>query len=113
MSKKQVRMWFGIAVGGGGALAVHFWPDHAIAAQMLMYSIIVIGAILIGLWSEKNQPNFVLWMGCLLLIHAGLVYLIRGAFPFRTFFTIIPVALIEIVVLAAVMFKLLKTDQSS
>jgi hypothetical protein len=106
-------MWFGIAVGGGGALAVYFWPDHAVATQMFMYSILVIGVILFGLWSEKNQPNFLLWMGCLLLIHAGLLYLIRGVFPFRTFLTIIPLALIEIVVLAAVMFKLLKTDESS
>lgn len=98
---------------GGGALAVHFWPDHAIAAQMLMYSIVVIGAILIGLWSEKSTPGFVLWMGIVLLIHVGVLYPIRGIFPFRTFFTIIPLALIEIGVLTAVMFKLLKTYQPS
>jgi hypothetical protein len=107
MSKKHLRMIIGLAMGGFCAFAVDHWPMQAVPIQMALYSGFVFAPLIFGFWSNISRSRF--WI-CILLtpaLHAMALLLIRPLFPFRTVLVLIPIALIEFVVLAVVMLKIL------
>jgi len=74
---------------------------------MGLYSAMVLLPLLFGLWADRHRRGYKLGGGLVLFSHACLLYGIRSVFPFKTVLTIIPIALIESVILAALMLKLL------
>lgn len=113
MQKKHVRMIFGITVGICGAAAADVWPSHAAAAQMTFFSLLSLGAVVIGLWSDRNRPRYLLGMCTALLFHGAFLYLARSIFPFKTVLMVVPVAIIEAAVLFAIMLKILGKDEDA
>jgi len=112
MQKKHVRMIFGITVGICGAAATDVWPSHLAAAQMMFFSLLSLGAVVIGLWSDRNRPRYLLGMCAVLLLHGAFLYLARSIFPFKTVLVIVPLAIVEAAVMFAIILKILGENQS-
>jgi hypothetical protein len=105
MQKKYVIMIFGIATGLIGAASVSQWPDYASQIQIVLYTVIVLGLLLIGFWSERSRQKF--WKGiCLVvLLHLALLVSIRSLFPFKTILLVIPMAIMEGIIAATLFLK--------
>jgi len=100
-------MIVGLATGGFCAFAVGHWPVQAVPIQMALCSGFVFVPLILGFWSDISRTRFLV---CILLtaaLHAAALFLIRPLFPFRTVLVLVPIALTEFVVLAAVMLKVL------
>jgi hypothetical protein len=112
MSHRHLVAVFGIVVGLGGAMAVRQWPDHAVVVHMTLYSTMVLGLLMLGLWSDRHRPRY--WAGMFLvsLLHGITLVLVRPLFPFSTVLTVVPLALAEGAVLFALMMRLLRGNSS-
>lgn len=96
-----------VIAGIAGAAAVHHWPDHAVATQMALYSIMTPGLLFLGLWSDRHRRGF--WTGAssVVLLHVLFLFFVRAYFPFGTIFSVVPIAIVEFIVLAILMLKVL------
>ena len=112
MNHKHLVAVCGIVVGLCGAIAVKQWPAHAVAVQMTFYSTMILGLLLLGLWSDRHRPRY--WAAMLLvcLLHGVMLFFARPLFPFRTVLTVVPLALVEGVILFVLMMRLLGDEQS-
>lgn len=100
-------MILGSAAGLAGAAAVGQWADHATAIQMMLYSIMVLGPLGIGLWSDRHESRFWAAVFSALVLHCLFLLAIQRSFPFRTILVIVPVALAEATILCVLMLKIL------
>ena len=107
MSKTQLRV-SAITVGAIASAAVHYWPEHAAASQMVFYTVMVIGLVLSGVWAYNESPRF--WQGTavVFLLHGIVLVSMRSLFPFRTILIIIPFVLIECIVAFILMLNVLE-----
>ena len=105
MQKKFVIMIFGLVTGLVGAASVGQYPKYAGQIQVGLYSIIVLGLLLIGFWSDRRRQRFWQAIGLVVLLHAALLISMRSLFPFKTILVLIPIAIMECVV-AATLFLL-------
>ena len=112
MQKKHLLIFFSVAVGIAGAASVGHWPNHAKVLEIGLYSILVLGSLLFGFWSDIHRIRF--WTGMVLafLLHGFLLSIICSAFPFRTILTVIPILLLEGIGLAIMMIKLLGDEKT-
>jgi len=82
---------------------------------MALYTGFVFIPLITGFWPDFSRGRF--WI-CILLtpaLHALVLFLVRPIFPVRTVLVLIPIALFEFVVLAALMLKVLgegETDKA-
>jgi uncharacterized membrane protein SpoIIM required for sporulation len=109
--KKRLRTIVSISIGGIAFLAIVHWPAQKVPIQMALYSAMVILPLISAFWSDWSRKRF--WICALLVpaLHIGALFLIRPIFPFRSVLTIVPFALIESTMLAALVFKILgKSD---
>lgn len=108
ITRKQLLAICSIVVGVSCAAAVDRWPEFAVPIEMLLYTSFVFVPLFLGMWSERHRRTF--WISMLLaaIAHGLLLYAIRSTFPFRTVLIIIPFALLEAVVIFAVMDKVLR-----
>ena len=65
-----------------------------------------------GFRSDRSRGRFFLSVLSILVLHCVALLLIRTVFPFRSILTIIPIALGECIVLAALMLKILGDDEA-
>lgn len=107
LTKKQTSYIYGGCVALVGAWGANRWPDHAAAFQIGMYSFLAVGALTKGVWEERQRPRFWMAMGAMLVLHLGTMFLIRGLFPFRTVFTIVPFLMVEMIAIYIAMLKIL------
>ena len=105
MQKKYARIAFGILTGLFGAIAVGQWPKYASAIQMLLYTVLVLGLMLISFWSDRGRARFWRAIGLVLLLHFALLFSIRSLFPFRTILVIIPIAIVEAIFASTLFLK--------
>ena len=107
MSNKHIAMVFGGIVGLSGAVAAGQWSDNAAPIQMAMYSVLILGLLFMGFWSDKSRPRFWTGMSLVVLLHGVVMYFIRSYFPFSPIFFIVPLGVVEIIVLAIPLLKVL------
>ena len=108
MQKKHIVMVLGLAVGLAGAAAVDQWPMYAIPLQMTLYSVMTVGLVLMGLWSDRDRPGFLTGTIFVLAVHSVFLVSVRSYFPFRTIILVLPMALAEGTVLSILMLKMLR-----
>jgi hypothetical protein len=103
--KKYTRVFIAILTGVLAAASVSRWPNYAPLIQMLFYSGVVLGLLIIAFWTDHGRRRF--WVGiCLVvLLHIACLLLIRPLFPFKTILVVIPVALMEITAAAILFLK--------
>ena len=106
MNRKIVKIIIGAVVGVSGAAAERQWPEHATVIQMALYSLGVIIPLLLSFWPDRRHPKYIVAMSLASIIHVVILYAIRSLFPFGTILAILPVALVEFIVLAAVIIKI-------
>ena len=104
---KQYALIIGAILGLAGAAAVHHWPKNAQVLQMLLYSVVVIGALLWAAWSRRRNPRFTMAIAIMALLHCVVVVGAKDMFPFRTIFFMVPIALSELVIVFTLMLKIL------
>lgn len=107
MQKKHKRMILGGAVGLCAAASEGIWPNHVTALQMAFYSIMSLGVAVMGVWSDRRRPRYLTAICTAILIHTVILFLLRTVFPFKTVLTVVPIALLEAVILYAIMLKIL------
>jgi cytochrome bd-type quinol oxidase subunit 2 len=107
MRIKHLIMALAVLAGIATSAAVQQWPAQASWLQMLLYSITVIGLLLVGLWPHRHQSRFWPGMCLVLLLHGLILFLMRSIFPFKTILVVIPFLVIEGVVAFILMLKLL------
>jgi hypothetical protein len=113
MSKKRLRMIVGCTIGAFGAFAVGHWPQQAVPLQMMIYtSMVVLPLIFLAFGRIEPHGRFLLGVLSILVLHSVVLLLIRTVFPFKSILTIIPIALGECTVLAALMLKILGDDEA-
>ena len=105
MQKKYLIAIFGIGTGLIGAVSVGQWPEYARQIQMALYSIIVLGLLLIGFWSDRSRQRFWMGIGLVVLLHSATLISIRSLFPFKTILVVIPIALTEGVIAVTLFLK--------
>jgi len=112
MSSKTLKMLLGASLGVAGAAAVSRWPNHAVLLQMSLYSAMILLPLSFFFWTDRHRPRF--WMGTalILLLHAMLLLGIHSMFPFRTILVVLPILLIEGILLAILMIKLLGDENT-
>ena len=96
-----------VIAGLAGAAAVHHWPDHAVASEMAVYSIMTPGLLFLGLWSDRSRRRFWAAASSVALLHFLFLFFIRACFPFSTIRAVVPIAIVEFIVLAVLMLKIL------
>jgi hypothetical protein len=106
MPKKYVVIIFGSVAGLVGEESVYHWPNYAAQIQMLLYTVIVLGSLLIGFWADRGREK--VWKGIcvVVLLHVALLVSIRSLFPFKTILAIIPMAIMEGTIAATLFLKL-------
>ena len=108
MTKKNaIRLGAGAIALISVAAAGH-WKSFAGPVQMAMYTAMTVGLVLVGFWSDRRRPRFPIAVCSILATHCVVLFALRGVFPFRTIFTIIPLILIECVLLASLLLKILE-----
>jgi hypothetical protein len=107
MSKKHAIAFAGIAVGLLGAAAASHWSNFAAPIQMAMYSVMIVGLLLVGVWSDRRRPRFAIAICSMLAVHGIVLFTMRGLFPFRTILVVLPLALIEGTILFILLLKVL------
>ena len=60
-----------------------------------------------GVWSDRRRPRYLTAICTAILIHTVILFLLRTVFPFKTVLTVVPIALLEAVILYAIMLKIL------
>jgi hypothetical protein len=113
MHKKHAVALLGIIVGLSWAAAADWWPDRAAVIEIVLYSVLIFGLMVIGFWSDRKSFRYATGMSIVVLLHGSLVYFSRSLFPFRTFFAIVPLAMAEVVVLYIFMTKILDRTPKS
>ena len=108
--ENRTKGFLWILLGGACAASVGVWPAHAGLIQMALYTVAVFGPLVLATWGDRHQRRFGTWMALAIILHCGVLYLIRSIFPFRTILSIIPLVLIEFVILFILMLKV--TGQS-
>jgi predicted MFS family arabinose efflux permease len=78
-----------------------------------MYSVMTVGLLLVGFWSDRQRSGFAIAICSMLAAHCAFLFAIRGLFPFRTILTIVPVALMEGAILAILMLKILEHSRAN
>ena len=104
-------MILGGAVGLCAAAAEDIWPGHVALTQMAFFSMMSLGVVILGLWSDLGRPKYSVALGTVVAIHALFLFAIRSVFPFSTVLIVIPIALLEAVILYTIMLKILGTDE--
>ena len=104
---RQYALIAGAILGLAGAAAVHHWPQNAQVLQMLLYSVVVIGALLWAAWSRRRNPRFIMAVASMAQLHCVVLGGAKDMFPFRTIFLMVPVALSELVIVFTLMLKIL------
>lgn len=113
MSKKNaIRLGMG-AIALITVAAEGHWRSFAGPIQMAMYTAMTVGLVLVGFWSDRRRPRFPIAVCSILAAHCGVLFAIRGIFPFRTVLTIVPLALIEGVLLASLLLKMLEYGRAT
>lgn len=107
MPKKYVIMIFGIVTGLMGAVFVGQWPEYAVQIQMALYSVLVLGLLVIGFWSDRSRQQFWRGIGLVVLLHLALLISIRSLFPFKTILAVIPIAIAEGVIAGTLFLKII------
>lgn len=107
INRKHIIAVCAIVVGLSCAAAVDHWPQFAVPIQMLLFSSFVFVPLFLGLWSERHRRIFWMCISLAVVVHGLLLYFIRSTFPFSTVLIVIPIALVEAVVIFAVMDKVL------
>ena len=107
MSKKHAIGFASIAVGVVGAAAATHWSRFAGPIQMTMYSVMIVGLLLVGIWSDRQRRRFGIAISSMLAIHALVLFAMRGFFPFHTVLVVLPLAFIEGTMLFILMLKVL------
>jgi hypothetical protein len=74
---------------------VSHFPDHAYYIQITLYSAVVVGLLVWGLFSHRNEPGFWSGMSLVVLLHCIFLYLIRPVFPFTSMYSVVPFMLVE------------------
>ena len=98
-------MIFGMVTGLMGAASIGQWPEYAGQIQMALYSVIVLGLLLIGFWSDRSRQRFWSGIGLVVLLHSALLISIRSLFPFKTILVVIPIAISEGIIAATLFLK--------
>jgi uncharacterized membrane protein YhhN len=106
MNSKSTLKVASLVLGLGAAFAVQHWPSQTRTLQMSFYSLLVLGIVLVFLWTQRKEHK--VWpVICLaLVIHAIALLVLQQYFPFRTVLVIVPFAFIEVVILFAIAIKL-------
>jgi hypothetical protein len=107
MKRKYVVMVFATVTGLLGAASVGRWPGYTTLIQMALYSVIVLGMLLLSFWTDRRQREFWKGIGLVVLLHAGFLILIRSLFPFRTILIVLPMAITEGVVAATLFLRVI------
>jgi hypothetical protein len=97
----------GGSVGLAGGASLHRWPGYAVPIEMAMYSIMTLGLVVSGFWSDRRDPRFWWGMSVVLPLHVLLLLMIRASFPFRSILVIVPIALTEGILAAVIILKML------
>ena len=113
MSKKNAIRLGAAAVGLIGAAAAGYWKNSTGPIQMAVYTAMTVGLVLVGFWSDRRRPRFPIAICSILVAHCVALFAIRGIFPFRTILTIVPLALIEGVLLAGLLLKILAYGEAT
>ena len=104
---RQYALIAGAILGLAGAAAVHHWPKNAQVLQMVLYSVVVIGALLWAVWSRRSNPRFTMAVAIMALLHCIVLVGARDMFPLRTIFFMVPLALSELIIVFTLMLKIL------
>jgi hypothetical protein len=110
MKKKYIGPILGITSGIGLAAAKDLWPSHAAVAHMVLYSIAVLGILLICTWPHRHLPRFALGMLVVLACHGLFLYFAMSIFPFGALLAILIAAFIESIVLFVIMLQILAPE---
>lgn len=105
--KRHLSGMLGLVVGLAAAASVGHWPLQAAPIQMALYTALVFGPLLLGMWPDRDRRGFLTGLSLMFLLHAILLYFIRSAFPFRTILVIIPMVVIEGIIMFVLMLKIL------
>ena len=84
-----------IAIGMLAAMLTDLWSAHLVLVQMLLFSAMVFAPLLIFLWSSRHCRGLRYGIPVMLIVHCGVLYLARDYFPFRSVFSIVPLAVCE------------------
>jgi hypothetical protein len=104
--KKTITTVACIATGVIGAASVRGWPEYATQIQMVLYTVMVLGLLFIGLWSERGRAKFRTGLCLLVLLHLLVLASMRSLFPFKTILVVIPVAIVEAIIGATLFLRL-------
>jgi len=110
-NKKRAKSLLGIVLGMAGAGAVDAWPSHAAPIQIALYTVLVFLPLAFATWGDRRHRRFWTWAAVAVILHCGILYVIRSIFPFGSILTIIPLVLIEFVILFVLMLKLTGQDE--
>ena len=72
---------------------------------MALFTVIVLGLLLIGFWSDRRHQGFWRGLGLVALLHSAILISMRSLFPFKTILIVIPLAIIEGVIAATLFLK--------
>ena len=107
MKEKWIKRLLGIAVGIGIAAAKDLWPSHVVLAQMIFYSIAILGIISLATWSSRHLPRFRTGILVVLIFHGAFLYFARPQFPFEGVVVFVIAAFVESIVLYGIMLQIL------
>jgi hypothetical protein len=106
MQKKYITAAYASLVGLLGAASVGAWPSHASQLQMAIYTLLVLGLLAIGFWSDRGRPRVREAAAASLILHTIFLFAIRQVFPFKTILVLLPYAIIEGTALAIIFLKI-------
>ena len=104
MNKKHLRALIGVIAGVGIAAAQSF-GKYGVVVQMAFYSVIILAILALGFWEDRQSKGFWIRATLAFLFHLILLYFGRGLFPFKSVLIWVPIAFIEIILLAAIMIR--------
>jgi hypothetical protein len=113
MSQKHLIRFGSGAVGLICAVAAGHWNKLTGPIQMAMHSVLIVGLMLVGIWSDRRHPRFAIAICSMLAVHGLVLFAMRGLFPFSTILTVIPLFMMEGMMLFAVMLKILDVGRTT
>jgi hypothetical protein len=106
LNRKFAAILLGITAGIGNAAVNDLCPGH-IALQMFLYSVFILGVVLLIMWPCRNLPKFTAGIFVVLILHGSCLYFAQSLFPLKPVSVFLVIYLIESIVLLGIMLQIL------
>ena len=90
-----------LSLGFMAAFLEDLWPERRAVTQMLLFSVMVFAPMCLFLWESRRIRLLQYGFVGMALVHSGILRSYHSSFPFRSIWSIVPIAICESIALAA------------